>query len=55
MSTSRSISLRLLFVALLALLAVLPATRAIPQITRKGKYLYDESGSRFYIKVSDFR
>ncbi|KAL1410950.1 1,3-beta-glucanosyltransferase [Vanrija albida] len=33
-----------------ALAAVLPLAAALPQITRSGKYLYDPSGTRFYIK-----
>ena len=53
MSTSRPSTL-LLFgvVTVLTLLSVLPSTIAIPQIARTGKYLYDDSGNRFYIKVS---
>ncbi|WWC91420.1 uncharacterized protein L201_006366 [Kwoniella dendrophila CBS 6074] len=31
-------------------LTFLSLTNALPKITRTGKYLYDESGSRFYIK-----
>lgn len=31
-------------------LLALSGTLALPQITRKGKYLYDPSGTRFYIK-----
>ncbi|WRT68843.1 uncharacterized protein IL334_005824 [Kwoniella shivajii] len=31
-------------------LSLLSLTSALPKITRTGKYLYDESGSRFYIK-----
>ncbi|WVR09251.1 hypothetical protein IAU60_006316 [Kwoniella sp. DSM 27419] len=31
-------------------LSLLSLTTALPKITRTGKYLYDESGSRFYIK-----
>lgn len=34
----------------LTALAFLTTTLALPQITRKGKYLYDPSGTRFYIK-----
>lgn len=33
-------------------LGLLATTQALPQITRTGKYLYDPSGNRFYIKVS---
>ncbi|TXT13593.1 hypothetical protein VHUM_00960 [Vanrija humicola] len=33
-----------------ALAALLPLAAALPQITRTGKYLYDPSGTRFYIK-----
>lgn len=29
----------------------LPLASALPKIHAKGKYLYDESGNRFYIKV----
>lgn len=29
----------------------LPLVSALPKIHAKGKYLYDESGNRFYIKV----
>lgn len=36
--------------AALATLA-LPLVAALPKIHAKGKYLYDESGNRFYIKV----
>jgi hypothetical protein len=37
--------------ALTLLLSTLTTTTlALPQITRKGKYLYDPSGARFYIK-----
>lgn len=37
----------------LALVGVqlLTMTAALPNVTRTGKYLYDESGNRFYIKV----
>ena len=37
---------------LLTLLSGLVATgvQGLPKITRTGKYLYDESGTRFYIK-----
>lgn len=34
----------------LTALTLLTTTLALPQITRKGKYLYDPSGTRFYIK-----
>lgn len=34
------------------LLALISWTYALPQITRTGKYLYDPSGNRFFIKVS---
>ncbi|WOO80933.1 1,3-beta-glucanosyltransferase gel4 [Vanrija pseudolonga] len=33
-----------------ALAAIFPLAVALPQITRSGKYLYDPSGARFYIK-----
>ncbi|KAF7289228.1 1,3-beta-glucanosyltransferase [Mycena indigotica] len=33
-----------------ALLASIPATIALPKITRTGRYLYDENGTRFFIK-----
>ncbi|GHJ88206.1 hypothetical protein NliqN6_4608 [Naganishia liquefaciens] len=36
--------------ALLATATTTTTTLALPQITRKGKYLYDPSGTRFYIK-----
>ena len=36
--------------AVLATLA-LPLVSALPKIHAKGKYLFDESGNRFYIKV----
>lgn len=38
--------------ALLSAVLVAPYCRALPKITREGKYLYDESGTRFFIKVS---
>jgi hypothetical protein len=56
-STHRLIAFRLLsrIIAMLGLsrltaLTLLTTTLALPQITRKGKYLYDPSGTRFYIK-----
>lgn len=43
----------LLSSAFTALTALLPLASALPQISRKGKYLFDPSGNRFYIKVSE--
>ncbi|RSH78803.1 1,3-beta-glucanosyltransferase gas1 [Apiotrichum porosum] len=40
----------LLSSAFTALTALLPLASALPQISRKGKYLFDPSGNRFYIK-----
>lgn len=40
-----------LFSLALAGMQFLAMTAALPNITRTGKYLYDESGNRFYIKV----
>lgn len=31
--------------------ALLPLAAALPAIHRKGKFLYDDAGARFYIKV----
>ncbi|KAK4683553.1 hypothetical protein P7C73_g6692, partial [Tremellales sp. Uapishka_1] len=31
-------------------LSLLASTRALPQISRTGKYLYDPTGARFFIK-----
>jgi hypothetical protein len=39
--------------ALAAIGALASVANALPKITRTGKYLYDESGGRFYIRVSD--
>jgi len=36
--------------ALFTSLLLLNPTQAISKITRTGKYLYDDTGSRFYIK-----
>lgn len=33
-----------------AALALAASVQAISKISRKGRYLYDDSGSRFYIK-----
>lgn len=44
-------SLRLRALALVTVLAFLVCTaQAISKITRTGRYLYDASGTRFYIK-----
>lgn len=40
----------LLFKTLVA--GLLPLAAALPPITRTGKYLYDQNGERFFIKVS---
>ncbi len=37
--------------ALFAAVAILSSTvQAIPKVTRSGRYLYNDDGSRFYIK-----
>jgi 1,3-beta-glucanosyltransferase GAS1 len=36
--------------ALVAVVALATGADAISKITRSGRYLYDESGNRFYIK-----
>ena len=36
-------------------LSLLPLASALPQITRQGKYLFDPSGNRFFIKVGMHR
>ena len=36
-------------------LSLLPLALALPQITRQGKYLFDPSGNRFFIKVGMHR
>lgn len=41
----------LLATALGALAFIAPSLAAVPKITRSGKYLYAEDGSRFFIKV----
>lgn len=42
------------FCAITALALAVPLASALPKITRKGRYLYDESGARFYIKVGRY-
>lgn len=36
--------------AFIALSALLARVQAIPKVTRTGRYLYQEDGTRFYIK-----
>jgi hypothetical protein len=43
--------MRGLFTAVLSVAFALPFAQALPSITRTGKYLYDSSGTRFFIKV----
>ncbi|CAA7259990.1 unnamed protein product [Cyclocybe aegerita] len=45
---TKSLGASALFTLLTALVAT--SVQAIPRITRTGRYLYDESGTRFYIK-----
>jgi hypothetical protein len=42
--------MRGLFTAVLGVALAIPFAKALPTVTRTGKYLYDSSGTRFFIK-----
>jgi hypothetical protein len=44
-------NMRSLFKTLLTAALALPLVQALPKVTRTGKYLYDDTGARFFIKV----
>jgi len=37
--------------SIISLVAVTATVNALPKVTRQGKYLYREDGTRFYVKV----
>jgi hypothetical protein len=44
--------MRGLFTAVLGIAFAIPFAQALPKVSRTGKYLYDDTGTRFFIKVS---
>ena len=46
------IKMRGLFTAVLGVALSIPFARALPKVSRTGKFLYDDTGTRFFIKVS---
>lgn len=48
-----STNMKGLLSAVIGAVLVAPFANALSKITRNGKYLYDSSGTRFFIKVSD--